>query len=134
MSGRPRPGAGWVRSAAAGQLHEQEFTAGDGGRCRLGVDRFTPRRAAWYSCSCAAGDAGAVPGRGRAGPPGCEAAPGGQVVKRGRGVDLRRSGGGAGDSLAQAVSVRAAASRPSSATEVSRILNLWTLPVTVMGK
>jgi hypothetical protein len=59
-----------VRSAAAGQLHEQELTAGGGGRCRLGVDRFTPRRAAWYSCSCAAGDPGTIPGRGRAGPPG----------------------------------------------------------------
>jgi len=27
----------------------------------------------------------------------------------------------------------AAASRPSSATDVSRILNFWTLPVTVSG-
>jgi len=33
----------------------------------------------------------------------------------------------------QAVRVAAAAARPSSETEVSRILNFWTLPVTVMG-
>ncbi len=34
---------------------------------------------------------------------------------------------------AQAVRVAAAAARPSSEIEVSRILNFWTLPVTVMG-
>jgi hypothetical protein len=48
---------------------------------------------------------------------------------RPRGAGRRRRG-----SLAQAVLVPAAASRPSSSTEVSRILNFCTLPVTVMGK
>jgi hypothetical protein len=49
-------------------------------------------------------------------------------------LDRAGSGAGAGASSAQAVRVRSAASRPSSATEVSRILNFCTLPVTVMGK
>jgi hypothetical protein len=48
-------------------------------------------------------------------------------------LDRVRSGAGPGGSSAQAVWVRSAVSRPSSATEVSRILNFWTLPVTVMG-
>src|SRR5438105_227703 len=34
---------------------------------------------------------------------------------------------------AQAVTTAAAASRPSSATATSRILNFWILPVTVIG-
>ena len=45
-----------------------------------------------------------------------------------------RTVGQAQEAPAQAVRVSAASSRPSSATEVSRILNFWTLPVTVMGK
>jgi hypothetical protein len=40
---------------------------------------------------------------------------------------------GTGRRNAQAVRVPAASSRPSSAIEVSRILNFCTLPVTVMG-
>src|SRR5207248_9985574 len=37
------------------------------------------------------------------------------------------------ENLAQAVLIPAAFSRPSSSTAVSRILNFWTLPVTVIG-
>ncbi len=43
------------------------------------------------------------------------------------------AGPGAATRRDQAVVVPAASSRPSSATEVSRILNFWILPVTVIG-
>jgi hypothetical protein len=53
---------------------------------------------------------------------------------RGAGRRHRPSGSGArAAGSAQAVLTRSAASRPSSATEVSRILNFCTLPVTVIG-
>ena len=57
-------------------------------------------------------------------PVGQAATPGGQAV-----MPVGRSGGDVG----QAVLVWLAASRPSSAIDVSRILNFWTLPVTVIG-
>jgi hypothetical protein len=49
-------------------------------------------------------------------------------------MHVQPGSGRGGELAAQAVSIRVAPSRPSSATEASRILNFCTLPVTVMGK
>ena len=66
------------------------------------------------------------------GVPGRIAAPAGPARAGGAGTGRRGRHGPVTD-RDQAVEVPAASSRPSSAIEVSRILNFWILPVTVIG-